>query len=181
VNLARSRFTENFGRVNSLCFDRWIFDPGMLFLSDRKWWGDQGLRSRRHNGLDLQRYASDGDAVKDLEHDMKVPMMFDGSVVRRIKDFLGETFFAVHEIFDGDSQLFTIFGHLQPADCFHEGISLSEGDVFATVCGTGNAGVPAHIHLSAALIPREIRVESLTWKIVDNDARIRFIDPLDIV
>ncbi len=181
VNLTKSHFTEHFVRLNTLSFGKWVFEPGMLFLSNNKWWGDRGFRTHRHNGLDLQRYAADDGTVRALNEGTKVPIIFDGTVVRSIKDFLGYTFFAAHEIYDRGSQLFTIYGHLQPAEYFCEGKFIREGTVFATMAGTRSSVVPAHIHLSVAFIPKTIRRESLTWKTIDEDESIRFVDPGDII
>jgi hypothetical protein len=177
MNLPKSHFTEHLVRLNTISFSKWVFEPGMLFLSEMKWWGDKGRRRHRHNGIDLHKYAADDGTVRTLSEGVKVPMIFDGTIVRSIKDFLGYTLFAVHEIHDRDSQLFTIYGHLQPAEYFYENKYLHEGAVFAIMAGTEGAAVPAHIHLSMALIPKTIRKESLTWKTLDEDDRILFIDP----
>jgi hypothetical protein len=181
VELTKYHFTEHLVRLNTLSFSKWIFEPGMLFLSEMKWWGDKGRRRHRHDGLDLHRYAAADGAVRTLNEGTKVPLLFDGTIVRSIKDFLGYTFFAVHEIHDSGSQLLTIYGHLQPAEYFCEGIYLHEGAVFATMAGTEGAAVPAHIHLSVAFIPKTIRIESLTWKTLDEDERIHFVDPRTLV
>jgi hypothetical protein len=153
----------------------------MLFLSEMKWWGERGFRRHRHNGIDLLRYAAVDGTVRILNEGVKVPLLFDGTIVRSIKDFLGYTFFAVHEIYDRGSQLFTIYGHLQPAEDFCEGKYLHEGGVFATMSATEGAVVPAHVHLTMAFIPKTIRTESLTWKTLDEDERIRFVDPCHLI
>jgi hypothetical protein len=181
MNFPKSHFTEHLVRLNSLSFSRWVFEPGMLFLSEMKWWGDKGRRRHRHNGLDLQGYAADDGTVSILNAGTKVPMLFDGTIVRVMTDFLGYTFFAVHEIHDSGSQLFTIYGHLQPAGDFREGKYLHEGAVFATITGKGGTVVPPHIHLSVAFIPETVRTESLTWKTLDEDDKIRFIDPRQLI
>ena len=181
MELTKSHFTEHLVRVNTLSFSKWVFEPGMLFLSEMKWWGDKGCRKHRHNGIDLHSYAADDGTVRTLNEGMKVPILFDGTIVRGIKDFLGYTFFAVHEIYDSGSQLFTIYGHLQPAEYFCEGTYLHEGAVFATMAGTEGDLVPAHIHLSMAFISKTIRTESLTWKTLDEDERILFVDPCHLI
>lgn len=181
VNLPEAHFTENLLRLNTLSFSKWVFDPGMLFLSDKKWWGDKGFRTHNHNGLDLQSYAAGDGTVGALNEGTKVPIIFDGAVVRSIKDFLGHTFFAAHEIYDRGLQLFTIYGHLQPAEYFCEGKFIREGTVFATMAGTKSSVVPAHIHLSVAFIPKTIKTEALTWKTLDEDESIRFVDPGGII
>lgn len=58
MKLTRTDLTKNIVRINSLQFNKWIFDPGMLFKSGSKWWGDKGDRTEWHNGLDLFRYEA---------------------------------------------------------------------------------------------------------------------------
>ena len=180
MNLTKSHFTEHLVRLNALSFSKWVFEPGMLFLSDEKWWGDKGYRKHQHNGLDLHSYATADGTVKALNENTKIPVIFDGIIVKSIKDFLGYTLFAAHEIYDRGSQLFTIYGHVQPSDCAEDKF-FSEGSVFAVLGGRQSTSVPIHIHLSVAFIPKTIRIESLTWKTLDEDDRILFIDPRDVI
>ena len=61
MKLTKTDFTKNLVRINGLQFNKWIFEPGMLFMSGSKWWGGKGNRTEWHNGLDLLRYeATDG-------------------------------------------------------------------------------------------------------------------------
>lgn len=179
--LTKSRFTEHLVRLNNLRFKRWVFESGMSFLSESKWWGDKGPRGYRHNGLDLRLYEDDAGSLKTIEADTKIPIIYEGRLVRSIKDFLGHTLFAAHEIYEGDSQLFTLYGHvLQIADVFI-GESLSDGAAVATLAGAKNMKVPGHLHLSVALIPKEIPLETLMWKNLNESEDILFFDPRDII
>jgi murein DD-endopeptidase MepM/ murein hydrolase activator NlpD len=177
----KSRFTEYLVQVNTLRFKRWVFEPGMLFSSESKWWGGKGRRSHRHNGLDLRFYENHDGILEIISEGTKIPLIYEGKIVRIIEDFLGHTVFAAHEIFHHGSQLFTIYGHVQPvADVQIDGF-LSEGKVIAILAGTKIMKVPAHLHLSLAFIPKTIRVESLTWQTLDESEDIIFLDPKDIV
>jgi hypothetical protein len=181
MHLRRSQFTEHLVRLNSLQFDRWVFEPGMLFRSESKWWGDKGDRGHRHNGLDLRSYETADGTRKTICRDTKVPIIYEGRIVRRIKDFIGSTLFAAHEIYDSEAQLFTIYGHVtQTADIFPERL-LGEGTAIATLAGTESMKVPHHLHISAALIPKTVPTESLTWKTLDEAGDIIFLDPRHII
>ena len=181
MNLSRSQFTEHLVRLNNLQFDRWVFEPGMLFRSESKWWGDKGARGHRHNGLDLRSYETADGTRKTLRKDTKVPIIYKGRVVRSIKDFIGYTLFAAHEICENESRLFTIYGHvMQTADLLFERL-LAEGTSIATLAGTEKMKVPHHLHISAALIPETIPIDRLTWKTLDEADNIIFFDPLDII
>jgi hypothetical protein len=161
--LHKSRFTEYFVRLNNLDFKRWVFEPGMAFLSESKWW-DKGYRGHRHNGLDLRLYVTRNGTIKTMPEDAKIPIIYEGKIVRGIKDFLGYTLFVAHEIFEKNSQLFTIYGHVKQTEDILPGRFLKEGAVITTLAVT-NGKVPAHLHLSAVLIPKSIPLEELTWKI----------------
>jgi hypothetical protein len=181
MHLSRSHFTEYLVRLNSLQFGRWVFEPGMLFQSESKWWGDKGARGHSHNGLDLRSYQTADGTYKTICRGTKIPIIYEGRIVRRIKDFIGYTLFAAHEIFDNEFRLFTIYGHvMQTADIFPERL-LGEGTVIATLAGTERMKVPHHLHISLALIPKTISVENLTWKTLDESGDIIFLDPLHII
>ena len=180
MDLTKSRFTEYLVRLNTLRFKRWVFEPGMLFSSESKWWGDKGPRGHRHNGLDLRLYEDDTGTLKTINADTKIPIIYEGKIARSIEDFLGHTLFAAHEIYEGGSQLFTLYGHvLQGADVFI-GKSLSEGAAIATLAGAKNMKVPGHLHISVALIPKKIPIETLMWKNL-NEADMLFFDPRGII
>ncbi|HWR58109.1 MAG TPA: hypothetical protein VN328_04400, partial [Thermodesulfovibrionales bacterium] len=162
--IKQSRFTERMVKLNGLRFNKWIFEPGMLFSAGMKWWEEIGRRGQRHNGLDLRSYEADDGTVKALDPGTKVPIIYEGKIVSSIKDFLGHTLFAAHEIYQEDSQLFTIYGHvLQTPDLPFDRL-LNEGTEIAVLAGSSNRNVPAHLHISAALIPMAIPAEALTWK-----------------
>jgi len=135
----------------------------------------------RHNGLDLYSYEAADGAHKTICRDTKVPILYEGRIVRSIKDFIGSTLFAAHEIYDNESQLFTIYGHVIQTEDIPSEKLLAEGTVIATLAGTENMKVPHHLHLSVALIPKAMVLESLTWQALDEADNIIFFDPLDII
>jgi hypothetical protein len=181
MTLDNSRFTEHLVRANTLRFKRWVYDPGMFFLSESKWWGDKGHRSHRHNGLDLRLYENHAGAIETIAEGAKIPLVYEGRVVNIIEDFLGYTIFAAHEMFDEGSQLFTIYGHVEPARGVLIDEFAGEGEVIANLAGKKSTKVPAHLHLSLAFIPETTRVESLTWQTLDEFENIIFLDPRDII
>jgi hypothetical protein len=181
MHLRRSQFTGHLVRLNNLQFIRWIFDPGMLFQSESKWWGDKGDRGHCHNGLDLRSYETPDGTYKTISGDTKVPIIYEGKIVRSIKNFIGYTLFAAHEIFDDESQLFTVYGHVtKTAEIFPERL-LPEGTVIATLAEREDMRVPHHLHISIALIPKTIPPETMTWKTLDESADVTFLDPRHII
>jgi hypothetical protein len=131
--------------------------------------------------LDLRFYENHDGRLETISEGTKIPLIYEGRIVRIIKDFLGYTIFAAHEMFDQGAQLFTIYAHVQPATDVQIDRFLSEGKVIANLAGTKNMKVPAHLHLSLAFIPKTVRVENLTWQILDEFEDIIFLNPKDII
>ena len=176
-NMDKSRFTDHLAALNSLRIRKWVFEPGMLFLSEFKWWGDKGQRGHPHNGLDLRLYETADGTLETIDEDAMIPIMYGGEIVRVIKDFLGYTLFAAHEICEGGSQLFSIYGHVQQTTDIDTGKWLGEGTALARLAGKRSIHVPAHLHLSIALIPETIPFKDLTWDTLNKDDNILFLDP----
>ena len=105
-SLKNTRFTEFLIRKNALDkggFKGWVFCPGMLFNSTDKWWGDQGKRDKPHEGLDLCLYKDREDKILRLGEKAKVPVIYDGIVVRIVDDFLGKSVIIEHILSDFDN------------------------------------------------------------------------------
>ena len=181
VHFRRSLFTERLIQLNTLKFEKWVFEPGMLFSSGTKWWGDKGARGRRHNGLDLRSYKACDGTLRTLEEGTRIPIIFDGRIVGAIRDFIGYSVFAAHEIYDRDSGLFTIYGHVVQAPRVRIDETLREGTEIAAMAGSSAGKAPCHLHISVAMIPRYRSFEALNWKVLEEDKAVRFFDPLDII
>jgi hypothetical protein len=173
----KSRFTEHLTALNGLPFRKWVFEPGMLFLSEFKWWGDKGHRNHPHNGLDLRLYETVDGALKTFNEGTKIPIMYEGKIVRIVEDFLGCTLFAAHEIYERSSRLFTIYGHVQQTTDVDIVTPLTEGTAVARLTRMKSMKVPAHLHLSVAFIPKIIPFKDLTWEILNGSDDILFLDP----
>ncbi len=181
LTLKKSRFTENMVRLNSLSLRRWVFEAGMEFLSDLKWWGDKGHRGRQHNGLDMLYYETAGSELKTIGENTRIPIIYPGMIIKRVNDFLGYTLFAAHEIFDGDCRLFTLYGHVIAVPDIDEGEYMDEGMIIATLPPSKSGKVPSHLHISAVFIPKDMPVENLSWKMLDELTSASFVDPQEII
>ena len=181
IELGKTRFTEHLIQLNALSFKKWIFETGMLFLSEKKWWGDKGYRRHRHNGLDIRLYETSEGTLTTINEETRIPIIYEGRIVSIIKDFLGRSLFAAHEIYDGNFQLYTIYGHVIQATSIVTGKFLNEGTPVATLAKASDAQVPSHLHVSVALVPKTIPPETLTWDILDKNEGISFLDPGHII
>ena len=70
---------------------QWLFYPGMLFSSRDKWWGDFGIRSSAHEGIDITYYRTLQGRICCFDDAILVPAMEDGRIINICDDFLGRT------------------------------------------------------------------------------------------
>ncbi len=180
-------FTGNLVRLNSLDFRKWKFMPGMLFRSEGKWWPGPGhpknhaRRKTRHNGLDLRLYETPSGKIKTLPEETKVPLLKAGKIKKIIPDFLGFSVFAEHEVREAGGRLFTIYGHMTP-EAGIEGRQLDEGHVIGKLAVSEGSAVPAHLHISIALVPENILAEeTVSWKILGEAKGVVFFNPEKII
>ena len=165
-------------------FKSWVFHPGMLFQSLQKWWGDQGRRAVPHEGLDLYSFEAAGGRVQTVDQQTQIPAAFAGQVVKIDRDFLGKSIYISHAIHDaGGRQLLSAVGHTVPKDGLKTSQQVAAGEIIAAVAEfPGNkTNLPPHLHLTFAWVPKDFRVEQLTWKNLGHDPGIRLIDPLTVI
>jgi murein DD-endopeptidase MepM/ murein hydrolase activator NlpD len=165
-------------------FKNWVFHPGMLFQSVEKWWGDQGLRSVPHEGLDLYSFEAAGGGVKTVDQQTKIPAAFAGEVVKIDRDFLGQSIFIIQAIYSDDGhQLLSAVGHTVPRDGLKTGHQVAAGEIIAAVAGVpgSKTNLPPHLHLTFAWVPVNFRLDQLTWSNLGHDPGIRLIDPLSVI
>ncbi|MEJ2740762.1 MAG: peptidoglycan DD-metalloendopeptidase family protein [Dehalococcoidia bacterium] len=165
-------------------FEEWIFYSSMLFGSIDKWWGDREKRDRQHEGLDICLYRTGDGDIQYLDAETKIPAMFGGRVVKVTKDFLGESVFISHNVYNlNGSRLHTIYGHIRPYDRIRPGEGISAGGVIGVLAGSGesNRAVPHHLHISVAWIPDTVQSQELDWGLIDEQAGIVLLDPLQVI
>jgi hypothetical protein len=170
--------------LDSLGFKEWIFHPAMLFGSLDKWWGDLGKRQHPHEGLDLCFYRSKEGHIHHLAGDARIPVIFEGQVMKVSQDFLGKSVFVAHDIYDSNgSQLYTIYGHIKPDDHIRPGEGLSAGDIIGVIADTQNSGavIPRHLHVSVAWISNSVRLPELGWQTLNDASHVVLLDPLAVI
>lgn len=169
--------------LDKLGFEEWVFHPAMLFRARNKWWGNQGRRSSPHEGLDLCLFRTKDGEVRRLGEDTKIPVMFDGVIVKVGDDFLGKSIYVRHSIGNGEgSQLHTVYGHTRPCEGMHPGQVLTEGDVLGPIAtGKARSRIPSHLHISVAWIPESLDSEGLDWEVIGNPGLVALMDPLRVI
>jgi murein DD-endopeptidase MepM/ murein hydrolase activator NlpD len=186
-SLRNTRFTEFLIRKNDLDqggFNGWVFCPGMLFNSIDKWWGNQGKRDKPHEGLDLCLYKDREDTILRLGEKAKVPVIYDGTVVGILDDFLGKSVIIEHLFSDYDNnRLCSIYGHTIPQDTLYVDKIVKQGDVIATLTNssTSKTGIFPHLHISVGWISKEISYDSLNWENIGDPNKVTLLDPLKVI
>jgi len=180
-------FTEIFVRENRLDeygFKEWIFHPGMLFQSLEKWWGKGGSRPAPHEGLDLCCYRDGRDRTRRLDESARIPVLYDGRVVRIIRDFLGESLMVEHPRFERkDARFVTIYGHVNPLGAIRTGVGVKEGEIVAVLAdgSRSRSGVGPHLHVTLGWFSKNVPLERLDWSRIAAPGTSRLLDPLPFV
>ncbi|MFC1821340.1 peptidoglycan DD-metalloendopeptidase family protein [Thermodesulfobacteriota bacterium] len=186
-SLGKTRFTEFLIRENSLDaagFQDWAFCPGMLFNSLETWWGDRGKRDRPHEGLDLCLYRDHEERVYSLDKKTKIPVMYDGIVVRVVNDFLGMSVIVEHQMPGGENGKFcTIYGHMILDNTIQVGKIIEEGDIIGNLADTSKskASILPHLHITLGWAPKKIEYDKLTWRRIGTGNDLKLLDPLQVL
>ena len=200
-HLPKSEFISHLVRINKLnaCdFARFIFFQGMMFGSEKKWWGTKGLRGSLHEGLDLCFFENACHEYFRLDETVKVPMLYDGRVEHITDDFLGKTVITSHFFDDPDQpSLLSLYGHLNPDKNLKIGDEIKEGQVFARISGfkkqiagfkkriagleNSKKSLLPHLHISLARPEMLPPATHLEWEFLNSVDRSVFIDPLNVI
>jgi len=186
-SLRNTRFTEFLIQKNAFGeggFKGWIFCPGMLFNSTGKWWGDQNQRDKPHEGLDLCFYNDREDTILSLGKKAKIPVIYDGIVVRIIDDFLGKSVVIEHLFSDcNNNRLCTIYGHTIPESNLHVGNIVKQGDVIATLADSNRSktNIFPHLHISLGWTSKEISYDRLDWENIGDPNTLTLLDPMQVI
>jgi murein DD-endopeptidase MepM/ murein hydrolase activator NlpD len=161
----------------------WVFDAGMLFGAENRWWGDRGGRDGPHEGIDLSSYRTKEGEIRHLDENSRVPVIFSGRVMSVIDDFLGRSVFVKHAAGRSGRHLYTIYGHLKPSPGTQTGMDLSEGDIIGTIADAREkrATIRSHLHISVAWVPDSLQPEELDWRVIADPDRVELIDPLRVI
>lgn len=185
-SLRNTRFTEFLIQKNALDqngFNGWVFCPGMLFQSTDKWWGDQGKRDKPHEGLDVCLYKDRNHRILRLGETAKIPVIYDGTVVGIVEDFLGKSVIIEHLFNDLNNRLCTIYGHTIPKDNLHVGKIVKQGEVIATLADSGRSktNIFPHLHISLGWTSNAISYDRLNWKTIGALNTLTLLDPLKVI
>ena len=159
-----------------------VFHPGMLFDSERKWWSPHGQRPSPHEGLDLCLLQLPGQAPKPLPADTPVLAAAPGRVRAVIPDFLGQSVIISHgQDQTGSKEWISLLAHIDPHPDIGEGLFLESGqELGRTRTFAKPPGMLCHLHLSIGLLltPRNY---DLTWPELTKRNRVHFIDPFPLL
>jgi len=165
-------------------FRQWLWQPGMCFLDDQLWWGEQKKRIAPHEGVDLACYADQQGqehwfASGHMVPGLFVPAMFSGRVVQLHQDFLHWSVHIRHDQFcRNGAVLHTVYGHVQPKEEVRIGQEVGGGESVAVLAAYPRSTVPLHLHFTVAWIPESIAPHQLSWQMLGGNRQIILLDPL---
>lgn len=167
-------FLSLLSRANGLPAEtRWVIGPGMGFRASHLWWGEPARqRPEPHNGIDLREYEGGS-----LGAGAVVPLALGGRIVHSCPDFIGTSLFALHDLRLDGRELVTAYAHMD-ALVEPSGAILQPGSPIGRIAAP-RSSAPAHLHVSAMLVPEGCDLSGMTWDTLGADARVIFVDPLE--
>jgi murein DD-endopeptidase MepM/ murein hydrolase activator NlpD len=168
-------------RVDYRRFSGWFFPTGAKFGSFKKWWSDEGLRDKRHEGIDFCFYK-EGTQLKKIKRESRIPVLFDGKVVAIVPDFLGSSVVVQHPVVDRrERQFYSIYGHLFPEETLVLG-SVKAGDVIGTLAEVKKRQdqPSGHLHLTMVFFPQKLDISKFNWDMLWMPG-VTLVDPLHLI
>ncbi len=158
----------------------WLFHCGMLFAGKDKWWGDFGLRSTVHEGIDITYFRARPDDLQWFHAGIRIPAMEDGRVINICNDFLGRTL--VIEPLGAESfksRIVHAYAHILPEGHIRPGRLIQRHEIIAGVCDTRkNPALLPHLHFSCFELDRRHSPETLNWSLFTTHPDVNRIHPL---
>jgi hypothetical protein len=171
-------------RLDRLGFDRFVFFPGMLFLTFETWWGKNSVRKTAHEGLDICFFINTRQYPYRLDETVQIPILFEGLIVHRMKDLLGQTIVVRHSAdWVGEKTLLSFYAHIMPDHQLRIGDAIQPGQSLGTIVDPQkvNSRLLPHLHVSLAWESMLPPVSVLTWNLLNQVDRSAFLDPLEVL
>ena len=187
MSLAKTRFTAMLIEANgfdSVDFKRWVFSPGMLFDAPGKWWGDYGRRDFPHEGIDFCLYRDAADNLRRLDKRTRIPVMHDGCVRAMFNDYLGQAVVIEHDRIPGiPDKTISIYAHTKPRAGILPGVNVREGDIIASIAGTGRSktNILPHLHFSLGRPSPDITYEPFVWNQMRDPNLVTLHNPQGLI
>jgi hypothetical protein len=174
----------NMNRLDRLGFDRFVFFPGMLFLTFESWWGKNSVRKTAHEGLDICFFINNRQGKYRLDETVQIPILFEGLMVHQMKDLLGQTIVVRHSAdLVGEKTLLSFYAHIMPNHRIRMGDVIQPGQSLGTIVDPqkANSRLLPHLHVSLAWESMLPPVSVLTWNLLNQVDRSVFLDPLEVL
>ena len=184
--LPPSGFEEALLALNGLAvggFGGWLLVAGMGLGEPEAWWRPGRRRGAVHEGLDLCWYLGAAGERRALAVGARVPAPWGGEVVAVRGDFIGASVFLAHGRPEAGRRLHSVCGHLEPAAGIAPGTHVAAGEVLGALADPAARGrsLPAHLHLTLALIPGELPPERLGWELLGDRREVLLLDPATLL
>ena len=162
--------------------EQWLFYPGMLFLSQEKWWPDKGIRPTEHEGIDITFYKDKNGIIQNFDRSVDIPLIEKGTVINICQDFLGHSLILEHAVETSNSnRIVSVYAHLNLDRKIKTGQDLVKNKVIGKIADT-SVKMPLmqpHLHLSFIEIPAGIALDELDWTLFCDQSRVNLINPVE--
>ncbi len=159
----------------------WVFFPGMLPESRRKWWGDFGNRPAPHEGIDICYFKTRNKTIQPLPAGARIPVWSSGVVLNICDDFLGNSLVVAPEAFMSENtRILEIYSHLCVCDGIMPGMRVQGNQIIARTADTHATGsvLPPHLHLSCIEVPARICPSELNWTLFPRRDTANVMNPV---
>jgi hypothetical protein len=159
-----------------------VFHPGMLFDTDRKWWSPHGTRASSHEGVDLCLIHRPDRGPQPLPADTPALAPAGGWIAAIFSDFLGRTVLLSHGLDSSrDCEWFSLLAHIRPHPDLECGMQVKARSVLGwTKQFTRPPGMLCHLHFSLGLFQSPGDYD-LSWPELTRRKRVSFLDPLPLL
>jgi hypothetical protein len=166
-------------------FASWLFLPGMRFGEWQKWWpADKARRPAAHEGLDFLHYRTKTGAEERLDSGVQVPSLCPGVVAAIFADLLGQTvLIAAGGNESGPYRLAAFYAHLRPVKGLQTGDTAAAGAPLGRLSESSPrpAACPPHLHLSLALVHRDLDLGRFHWADFRSGEKFHPRDPYEFL
>jgi hypothetical protein len=178
------QYLSSIAKANTLGDNvEWLFYPGMLQDSWKKWWDDFAMRHAAHEGIDICFFRTRSKEIGRLDKNAPIPAMDKGIVLNIADDFLGQTLVMAKEkpgtFFP---KLIFVYSHLKIEKDLVPGDRVKKGQIIGQVFDTSQkpSKLFPHLHLSCIELMQKIPFNELDWNLFSDRENVNLINPVFI-
>ena len=110
--------------------------------------------------------------------------MHAGVVKALFTDYLGQAVIVEHAGAQGNTgKLLSVYAHTKPRSGIQPGVSVTQGDIIATIADTSRskANILPHLHISFGVPFPALVYDPFVWNSMRDPRQVKLLDPLDFI